>query len=81
MALAIFDARPDRVQVGELFDTNKRYVYRDQSGGLNSSLLKYATSPTIATQANQMTYSFDGSVFWVGQQLAINPAFFVIGLT
>jgi hypothetical protein len=81
MALAIFDARPERVQVGELFDTNKRYVYRDQTGGINPSLVKYATSPTVVGQGNKLTYSFDGVVFWVNQQLPITPTFFVIGVT
>lgn len=81
MALAIFDARPDRVQVGDLFDTNKRYIYRSDSGVIDSSNVKIATGPTIVGSGSNLTYSFDGAVYWVNTQLAISPSYAVLGMT
>lgn len=79
MALAIFDARPDRVTVGDIFDTNKKYVYRDTSGLANSGLLKIPTEPTIVGFEDKLTYGFDGQVYYVNANLGVNPNLVVIG--
>ena len=79
MALAIFEATAQRVTVGELFDTNKRYVYRDTSGALSSSFVKLALEPTIVGFQDKLTYSFDGGLYYINQNLGINPAVVVIG--
>jgi hypothetical protein len=79
MALAIFDARPDRVVVGEVFDTNKKYVYRDTSGVASPALAKIPTQPTIVGLEDSLTYSFDGGLYYVNTNLGISPTSVVIG--
>lgn len=81
MALAIFDARPDRVQVGSLFDTNKRYIFRVATGVTDPSQVKIATSATIVGSGANLTYSFDGATYWVNNQLSISPTFAILGMT
>ena len=79
MALAIFDARPDRVTVGELFDTNKRYVYKYNPGEAGS-VVEYATSPTIVGSGNQLTYSFNLDTYYVNGQLSVGDTRVKIGV-
>lgn len=79
MPLAIFDARASRVTVGEIFDTNKKYVYRDTSGVPNTGLMKIPVEPTIVGFEDKLTYAFDGQLYYVNANLGINPALVVIG--
>lgn len=80
MALAIFDARPDRVMVGDLFDTRKRYVYKDSTGGVGPSFFAYATSPTIVGSGNNLTYSFSGDLYYINTQLPVGETLISIGV-
>jgi hypothetical protein len=80
MALAIFDARPERVIVGELFDTNKRYIYKDTTGGTGPSFVEYATSPTIVGVDNRLTYSFGGDIYYINAPLSVSDTKVKIGV-
>lgn len=80
MALAIFDAKPDRVTMGDLFDTNKRYIYKDTTGATGASVVEYATSPTIVGRSNQLTYSFSGDLYYINGQLSVGDTKVRIGV-
>jgi hypothetical protein len=67
MALAIFDARPDRVKAGDLFDSDLQYVYKS-----SGSTIKYPSTATIQTSGDRLTYSFDGFTYSINS--AINFA-------
>lgn len=81
MALAIFDARPTRVQVGDLFDTEKQYLYRSYSSTLDASLVKFATSATVVGQQSSLTYRFDGAEYYVNTNLPFTPSLVIFGMT
>jgi hypothetical protein len=81
MALAIFDVTPQRVRIGEIFDTDKRYLYKASEGVQNPSYVKLATSATIVGSGDALTYSFDGGVYYVNQQLPITPTYAILGIT
>lgn len=81
MPLAVFDVTPQRVRIGEIFDTEKRYLYKASGGVQNSSYVKLATSATIVGSGDALTYSFDGAVYFVNQQLPITPTFAILGIT
>lgn len=81
MPLAIFDVTPSRVRVGELFDTEKRYLYKSAVGVQNSTYVKIATSATVVGSGDALTYSFDGATFFVNQQLPISPTYAILGIT
>lgn len=81
MALAIFDVTPTRVQVGTLFDTEKRYIYKSNVAPADASFVKVATSATVIGYQDKLTYSFDGAVYFVNAQLPLTPTFAVFGIT
>lgn len=73
MALRIFEARPDRVQIGNVgtatFDTEVQYIYKTAS-----STIKYTNDPTIHTAGNRLTYRFDGVEYSINTAIAFTPA-------
>lgn len=81
MALAILDARPSRVTVGEIFDTEKRYLYKSSSTAVNSSLIKFPTSATAIGSGQDFTYSFDGATYTVNASVPIYSTYIIMGMT
>jgi hypothetical protein len=72
MALRIFEARPNRVQIGNTgtasFDTETQYIYKT-----SSSTIKYTNEPTIRIVGNRLTYSFDGLQYTLNASIAFTP--------
>lgn len=68
MALRVFEARPDRVQVGNSttaeFDSDRQYVYASPG-----STIKFTNDPTIAISGASLTYRFDGGNYYVNDNL------------
>ena len=68
MPLRIFEARPERVQIGNAtgaqFDTEVPYLRRD-----TNSTIKFPLDPTIKIDGNQLTYRFDGDVYSINTVL------------
>jgi hypothetical protein len=72
MALRVFEARPDRVQVGNSgtaeFDSDRQYVYSS-----SGSTIKFTNDPTIVISGANLTYRFDGGNYYINS----NPSFTV----
>lgn len=72
MALRIFEARPNRVQIGNTgtasFDTEIQYIYKT-----SSSTIKYTNDPTIRIAGNSLTYNFDGLQYTLNTLIAFTP--------
>lgn len=80
MALAIFDARPSGVTVGSVFDTAKRYIYKDTTGAVGAAFIKYATGPTIVGSGANLTFAFDGASYTINSAVAVSGQYVVMGV-
>ena len=64
MPLRIFEARPERVQIGNAtgaqFDTEVPYMRRS-----SSSTIKYPLNNPLETTGDRLTYRFDGDVYHI----------------
>jgi hypothetical protein len=73
MALRVFEARIDRVQVGNSgtasFDTELKYVYKSPG-----STIKYTNDPTIRLSGANLTYRFDGLVYTINSAISFSVA-------
>lgn len=70
MPLKVFEARPDRVLMqgsNITFDSNNQYVY-----SATGSTIKFTNDPTIKNSSNNLTYRFDGGVFYVNSALSFS---------
>lgn len=59
MALAVVDIKPDRVQVGSIFDTNKKYVFL-APGMSGPGYIKFLSGKTINSAYSRARYQYDG---------------------
>ena len=73
MPLRIFEARPNRVQIGNSntaeFDTETQYVYTSAS-----STIKYTNDPTIRISGDRLTYRFDGLTYSINSAISFTVA-------
>lgn len=71
MPLRIFEARPDRIQVGNSttaeFDTDVPHMYRAVS-----STIKYPRDPTIQISGDRLTYRFDGLTYNINSAISFS---------
>lgn len=73
MPLRIFEARPDRVQIGNTgtatFDTDRQYMYKT-----STSPISFPSDPTIQIIGNRLTYRFGTVIYNLNAAILFNVA-------
>ena len=80
MSLAIFDVTAGHARVGTLFDTSKKYVYRDPQNGGSPSVIRMPLGQTIANSGRNLTFSFDGDTYFINSALAVSGSTIYLGV-
>lgn len=81
MPLAVFDVTPSYAKVGDLFDTSKKYVYRDPNNGVgNPSVIKLPRGATMNNFEDRLTYSFDGQSYTINAALTVTGSIMYLGV-
>lgn len=77
MALALFDVTPSRVQIGELFDTNRKYVYKDTNNGQLTTTIRDPVGSGDYYDYRYLKYSeqTDKTTWYWGDIIAITTGF------
>lgn len=81
MPLVVFDVTSTYAKVGDLFDTNKKYVYKDPNNGVgNPDAIKLPRGATMANYQNNLSYSFDGQTYVINSPVTVNGSVMYLGV-
>lgn len=73
MSLAVFDVTKNHAKIGALFDSSKKYVYKNPYGSAGA-VIRMPHLWTLYNTANSLTYAFDGETFTVGPAPPVLPS-------